>query len=321
MNKPLVFMVPGQGTQYPGMAQSLYTDHKGFRRQIHSLLETTSAPLTDQILAVIKNDGKGKETDLSDCRLTHPLIFVVHYALAETLKEEGIMPDFVFGYSLGELTSLAINGSLSSQTALQFAIETGRWIAELTPERQMMAILASPEIQNECYPFFESITLACHNFAKHFVITGTPSELKAIAAELRNEEVHHELLPINRGFHSAAMDPFTQQAAKWSSTIEWQPSTVPLISCAIGNVAPLSALKNNHLGFIHRQPVRFSDTFQTIEAELSPNYVDLSTTGTMAAFARQLVSPDRRSAVSAVQSRFGDAKRHFETFLSQSANL
>lgn len=317
MRRPLVLMVPGQGVQYPGIFEGLYKHHRGFRDQLDSLLDAAPSPLTSKLLTVIKNDASVTASDLSDCRLTHPLVFAVHYALAKTLRSEGVEPDYVLGYSLGELTASAINGSLSPHTALQLAIDTGAWVADHTPEQPMMAILAAPDIQQKCYPYFEAISIACHNYPEHFVITGTPGELEAIAAELRQEGVHHELLPINRGFHSSAMDPFKQEAAQWASAIEWYSPRAPLISCALGGVASLSDLRNNHLGTIHRQPVHFSDTLRAVEAEWSPNYVDLSATGTLAAFARQLIPSSRRSALHTAHSRFGDGLRHFEAFLSR----
>ena len=310
-------MVPGQGVQYPGMLEGLHTNHRGFRNHLNAVLDLAPGSLASRLLAVVRNDNRIEDSDLSDCRLTHPLVFAVHYALAETLRTEGIEPDYVLGYSLGELTASTINGSLPLPTALRLAIDTGIWVAEHTPERQMMAILAAPEIQQACYPYFEATTVACHNYAEHFVITGTAGELEAIAIELRHEGVHHELLPINRGFHSSAMDPFEEHAAQWSRSIEWQSCRAPLISCALRKVASPSELKRNHLGTIHRQPVHFAETFRAIEADWTPDYIDLSATGTLAAFARQLISPSRRSSLYTVHSRFGEGQKHFEHFLTR----
>lgn len=317
MSRPIVFMVPGQGVQYPGMLGGLYARNGEFRHQLDCLLREAPTPLAERLLAIIKNEASVRACELEDCRLTHPLVFAVHYALAETLRIKGIKPDYVLGYSLGELTASAINGSLPIKTALKLAIETGAWVAEHTPERRMMAILASPNIQQDYYPYFESITVTCLNYAGHFVITGTSHELEAIAGELRSEGVHHELLPINRGFHSSAMDPFKLQAAKWSQSIEWRPPRAPLISCALAKVCPPSVLQDNHLGTIHRQPVRFAETFRRVEEEWAPRFIDLSATGTLAAFARQLISPSRRSAIHTVHSRLGKGEQHFETFLAR----
>jgi acyl transferase domain-containing protein len=317
MNQPTVFMVPGQGVQYPGMVGDLYEQNDEFRFHLDHLLAQTPAHLTKNLYTFIKNEPRVGESVLKDCRLTHPLIFIVHFAIAKTVQSNGIQPDYVLGYSLGELTASVINGSISFEKGLQLAVDTGAWVADHTPERHMMAILSAPDICYACYPFFKSVTVACLNYSKHFVITGSSHEIEAIANELRNEGIHFEFLPINRGFHSSAMDSLRQQAAEWSQSIEWREAHVPMISCTLGKIASRKDLEDNHLGNIHRQTVRFADTLHAVEHNLEPKYIDLSVTGTLAAFARKIIKPARKSAIHTVHSRFSGGNKHFENFLEQ----
>ena len=142
----------------------------------------------------------------SDCRFTHPLIYLLHYCLGQTLRDEGIVPDMLLGYSLGELTACALADTISFAEGMNLATKAGHWVADNTPEMGMMTVLASPEIANDYFPLFEETTIACSNYPSHFVLTGASAQLGELADQLRNDEIALEILPIRRGFHSATMD-------------------------------------------------------------------------------------------------------------------
>lgn len=317
MSRPIVFMAPGQGVQYAGMGGSLYAGNKGFRGLMDQSLQQFESEWTSRIATIIRHPERVIESDLEDCRITHPLVFTVHYALGALLQAHGIRPTHVLGYSLGELVASVLSGALSLEDGMKIALETGAWVHENTPPAGMMAIFASPEVQADYYPYFEGVATACHNFPDHFVVSGRREELALIADQLTPDGIHCEMLPIRRGFHSPDMDPFQIKAANWAHERpdHWRKGSIPQYSCALGRELTSADLTYHHLGRVHRRPVLFQSTFRKIDQELQPRFIDLSVSGTLAAFARKLVPRARTGDILSLQSRFGDGNTQFERFL------
>ena len=322
MSRPIIVMSPGQGVQYPGMGSALYASDDSFRSEFDQALKPIDRGLADRIRALIRQPNQMDEQVLEDCRVTHPFVFVIHYALARRVELEGIRATHILGYSLGEFLASVLSGHLSVEEGLQLAVETGRWVHEHTPERRMMAILANPEIRSDYYPFLEGVKLACYNYPEHFVVTGRKEELELIANEVAADGYHYEMLPIRRGFHAAEMDPFLREAATWpASPVKALPrDPLPQYSCALGRSLTVADIRDNHWGKVHRLPVQFEATFQKIDAELQPRYLDLSVSGTLAAFARKLIPRNRYSDIYSLQSRLGDGITQFQRFLSRWRN-
>jgi [acyl-carrier-protein] S-malonyltransferase len=104
------FVFPGQGAQYPGMGKSFY-DNNSFAKKI---FEQANEILGFRISDVMFN---GTEDDLKQTKITQPAIFlhsIISFKSIDTAK-----PDMVAGHSLGELSALTANGTLSFESGLQ----------------------------------------------------------------------------------------------------------------------------------------------------------------------------------------------------------
>jgi bacillaene synthase trans-acting acyltransferase len=311
---PIIFMAPGQGSQFPGMARELYLGNPAFRTQLDWAIERAPREIREFVQRVVLQPEGVTETQISDCRFTHPLVFIIHYALGKTLLASGVRADAYLGYSLGELTSCALGSWIPFESALKMALDAGSWIAEHCPEMRMIAILSSQDIFHDLFPIFEESEIGCVNYAQHFVAVVPCEQVELISKNLQDEKIPHQILPIRRGFHSSAMESFRQFSQNWEIDFSKKKASAPIISCNLQRSIKPEDMEQGLLGATHRNVVHFENTIQQIEQSSQPHYLDLSLTGTLGAFLRKILPRDQQNRIHIIASRFGDESRAVEAF-------
>ena len=145
--RPVVFMFPGQGSQYPGMAEGLYRTEPIVRRTIDRcarILEPElGADLRKLLFPPQRRRARAAE-ELRDTRWAQPALFVVGYALAELWGSWGIRPAAMIGHSVGEYVAATLAGVMTLEDALRLIARRGQLISAL-PRGSMLAVMAPAE--------------------------------------------------------------------------------------------------------------------------------------------------------------------------------
>jgi acyl transferase domain-containing protein len=103
---PLALVFPGQGAQYGGMGQKLYTSFP----VIKEWLDRAASVADFDLLHLMFHD---QEKNLQKTRWQQPAMFALENAMARYLIALGIRPVAMAGHSLGELTALCLAGVYS----------------------------------------------------------------------------------------------------------------------------------------------------------------------------------------------------------------
>ncbi|HVU68311.1 MAG TPA: beta-ketoacyl synthase N-terminal-like domain-containing protein, partial [Ktedonobacteraceae bacterium] len=101
----LVFVFPGQGSQYVQMARDLYTGEALFRSQVDHCAALLAPELGLDLRSMLFPDDAQVATaaaQLNETWLTQPALFVIEYALAQLWISWGIQPQAMIGHSIGE---------------------------------------------------------------------------------------------------------------------------------------------------------------------------------------------------------------------------
>ncbi len=275
-NPDVIFMFPGQGAQYAGMARGLYEQDAEFKRQIDTfhdqLLAENNIDLRGVLFPAAGEEQQAAEL-LRRTHVTQPALFAIEYALARLLMRWGVQPAGVTGHSVGEYAAACIAGVMQPADALRLVALRGAMISEL-PEGKMLAVALPGEAVQERLD--ARLELAAMNSPGASVVAGDAAMVDAFEAELSNAGVPCQVLRTSHAFHSGMMAPVLEDFRAAVEKVQLRPAQLPIYSTVTGATADPAAYAQPQFWVDNiRQPVRFSEA--AAELLKQPNRVLLET--------------------------------------------
>ncbi|MBE6222735.1 MAG: ACP S-malonyltransferase [Bacteroidales bacterium] len=279
----IAYIFPGQGAQFPGMAQDLYPAHKELMEKANSLL---GFRITDIMF------GENEE-DLKATRVTQPAIFIHSTILAMSQEQK---PDMVAGHSLGEFSALVAAGALSFEDGLKLVslrAQAMQKCCEKTPGA-MAAIIKLPDnvIEDICAGI-PGVVPANYNSPGQVVISGEEAGIEEACVKFKEAGAKRALkLAVSGAFHSPLMEPAREELAK---AIEATPIRAPF--CPIyQNVSALPTtdpmvIKDNLLKQL-TSPVRWTQSVQNMIADGATKFVELGPGTVLQGLVKRIASPE-----------------------------
>ena len=112
--KKVIFIFPGQGSQYRGIGSDLFDRFESARRTYEEASDIVGYDMA-------KLSFKDPENKINLTRYTQPVLLTHHIACLRSYRElaaEPLVPQVAAGHSLGEYSALVVAGSLPFGTAL-----------------------------------------------------------------------------------------------------------------------------------------------------------------------------------------------------------
>jgi acyl transferase domain-containing protein/SAM-dependent methyltransferase len=262
--RPIVFLFPGQGAQYPGMAAALYKAETVVRHAIDRcarILQPTLKADLRKVLFAPKRDRRQAEEALKNTRFAQPGLFTVGYALAELWSSWGVKPTAMIGHSVGEYVAATLSNVMSLEDALMLIARRGRLISEL-PRGSMLAVLSPAEDLGRFVT--GNISIAAINGPSFTVMSGPDAEMARLQETLEKERIAARRLHTSHAFHSSMMDPILEPFEETVSTIKLSPPAKPFVSTFTGDWAGENVVKPEYWSRQLRNTVRFADGVRTL---------------------------------------------------------
>jgi len=310
MNKPIVFMFSGQGSQYFHMGKALYQSLATFRHWMDRLDDDFYILTGISVVSQLYDANKKKHDPFDNFLLSHVALFMVEYSLAQVLIERGIMPDYVLGCSLGEFTACSIAEVIGYETVLRNLVEQVYIVQECCRKGGMLAILHRSQLFEEQPVLHLNAELVAINYHSHFVVSGSLSGLQAIVTFLEQQNILYQRLPVPYAFHSSFMDPAAASYMSYLNSQTFRKPTVSYISCLTGD--QVTAFEPEYFWRIGREPINFPDAITYLEQTKEFTYIDLGPSGTLANFTKYYLNPGGKSTVYDIMTPFNTDLKNLE---------
>ncbi|MEC3653506.1 acyltransferase domain-containing protein [Bacillus siamensis] len=310
MSQPIVFMFSGQGSQYYQMGKELFAHNAVFRQKMLDLDDFAVSRFGVSVLKEIYQTANRLSDPFDRLLFSHPAIFMAEYALAYALEQKGIRPDCVIGASLGEYAAAAVSGVLSPEDAFDCVLEQAEIITETCRNGSMLAVLGNPKLYQDDPLLHENSELAAVNYQSHFVISGEQGHIRKIMDDLREKQIPHQLLPVSYGFHSAMVDQAEHPYKRFLAQKSIRTPFIPFISSATGEAE--TDIQADFFWNVVRKPIRFREALQFAESREKGLYIDAGPSGTLAAFAKQILPAGSAEHIRTIMTPFHKEQTHLQ---------
>ncbi|HZF37938.1 MAG TPA: acyltransferase domain-containing protein, partial [Blastocatellia bacterium] len=262
---PLVFMFPGQGSQYVNMGRRLYEGEREFRKQVELCSEVLREPLGFDLRRVLyppEGMEREAEAELNETRITQPALFVVEYAMAKKLGRWGIRPDAMIGHSLGEYVAACLSGVMRIEDALRLVSKRGEMMQEA--RGGMVAVMMGEAKARERING-SGLSIAAVNGPQQVVISGVDGAVEKLIEELSREGMVCKKLKARQAFHSKMMDGAAARFVEEVRKVELRRGEIEYISNVSGKTASAEEVTDpRYWGRQLRECVRFGDGIEEL---------------------------------------------------------
>jgi acyl transferase domain-containing protein/acyl carrier protein len=141
-NRPVIFLFPGEGAPWPGMAKQLYRTERCFRDQLDQCSDRINQRLSFDIRRFLCDDELASDSNTHSGVYTQAALFAVEYCLARLWLSWGVIPSAMFGHGLGEYVAATVAEAISIEDGVRLVVERAKLIGELPEGRQIVVDLS-----------------------------------------------------------------------------------------------------------------------------------------------------------------------------------
>ena len=261
----VVFMFPGQGSQYINMGLNLYQHEFIFSAAIDRCAEILKPWLNQDLRDIIypaAGDGEAAATALRQTVYTQPALFAIEYALAQLWMSWGVRPAAMIGHSIGEFVAACVAGVFSLEDGLKLVATRGRMMWDL-PAGAMLSVL-SPAA-TIAMRLTGDLAIAAINGPSLCVVSGPTDAVALLQTELESEGIICRPLHTSHAFHSPMMAPIVAPFADMVKTVTLSAPKIPFVSTVTADwITDAQALDPLYWASHLQATVRFADGVKTL---------------------------------------------------------
>ncbi|SFB79672.1 hybrid non-ribosomal peptide synthetase/type I polyketide synthase [Pseudoalteromonas denitrificans] len=274
----VVFVFPGQGSQYPEMAAELYQKETYFRQTIEHMAHILDPVLPYGLVQLLTSDQD--EAVLGNTEITQPLLVAFEVALAKLWQYWGVEPTACIGHSIGELAAAVISESLSVEAGLLLAAERGRILASLPKGGAMAAVMSDVEtVQLHIDKFSDGkvLAIAAHNDPNNVTLSGSESQLLLCLEKLTESGIKTRRLSVSHAFHSPFMAAAESDFSIALNKVQFKSPKYHILSTVTGERLTSEQWKNPNYWIDQlTHPVLFHEAVMALKADNRYQCIEIS---------------------------------------------
>lgn len=276
-----VFVFSGQGAQVPGMGKELY-EASPAAKAVFDMAESIRP-------GTIKQCFEGTKEELSVTINTQPCVFAVDLAAAAAVAEKGIRPDYVAGFSLGEIAALAFAGMMSYEKAFELVCKRAELMdkAACSEKGAMAAVLKlTPEKVEEICSGFNRAYPVNYNSPAQTVVAAAEDEIDALCEVVKENKGKAIRLAVSGAFHSPFMAEASEGLAEYLKGVELSEPGIPVYS----NVTA-QPYEGDYAQLISKQvrnPVQWQKTVENLIALGADRFIEVGVGKTLTGLIKKI---------------------------------
>jgi [acyl-carrier-protein] S-malonyltransferase len=266
------YLFPGQGAQFTGMGQDLYDASPKAKDLFHHANELLGFDITKIMF-------EGTAEELKETNVTQPAIFLHSTILAEVMGDS-FQPDVVAGHSLGELSALTANRTLSFSDGLLLVSQRAQAMqkaCELQPST-MAAVLGLEDaiVEKICAETPGIVVAANYNCPGQLVISGEIEAVNAACEALKEAGARRALLlPVGGAFHSPLMEPAREVLAAAIENTQFTAPACPIYQNVNAKATTDSSEIKKNLMAQLTAPVKWTQIVQNMIADGADKFIEV----------------------------------------------
>ncbi|MGW6839415.1 type I polyketide synthase [Streptomyces sp. NPDC054958] len=221
-----VFVFPGQGGQWPGMAAELLDTAPVFAARWDEC-ERALTPYTGFSITETVRSG----SPLEGVEVIQPVLFAVMVSLAELWRSYGVVPAAVVGHSQGEIAAACVAGALSLDDAARVVALRAKALRALAGDGGMVSVAVPRTEIEQWLPRWEGrVSLAAVNGPSAMVVSGEPDALEELMAHARSQDVRVRRIDVDYASHSAQVERIEDEIMAALGPVRPAAAPVPFLS-------------------------------------------------------------------------------------------
>ena len=261
----IAMLFPGQGSQAVGMGKDFCEEIPAARARFEEADKILGRDLSRIIF-------EGPLEELTATQNTQPALFTVEAVIADYLLEQGAIPLYTAGHSLGEYSALYAAGVISFEDGLKTVAARGAAMAEIgkqTPgtmaaimglDREKIASVLSQVKSGIVVP-------ANENSPEQTVISGEINAVNEACSLLKEAGAKRTIiLPVSGAFHSPLMQAAADKLQAALASVTFSAPRCPVITNVTAKAENDPALMKDLLVKQLISPVKWVDSMTTLAA-------------------------------------------------------
>jgi myxalamid-type polyketide synthase MxaE and MxaD len=271
----VVFVFPGQGSQWVGMGRQLLVSEPVFREAIEQCGTALSAYVDWSLVDELRASADASR--LRDIDVVQPTLFSVEVALAALWRSWGITPDAVVGHSMGEVAAAYVAGALTLDDAARVICLRSQLLRRISGKGAMAVVeLSLDEASRAIVGYETQLSIAVSNSPGSTVISGDVAAIEEVMATLLARDVFCRAIKVDVASHSPQVDVLRDDLLMALAPVRPRAATIPIYSTVTADVANGAEFDAAYWARNLRQPVLLSATVARLAGDGNTTFIEMS---------------------------------------------
>ncbi len=267
-----VFVFPGQGSQWAGMAVELLDESPVFAARM-AACEAALASFVDWSLTDVLRGVEGAP-GFDRVDVVQPVLWAVMVSLATLWRSYGVEPSAVVGHSQGEIAAAVVAGALSLEDGARVVALRSKAILALAGRGGMVSIPLPHAEVTELID--DRISVAAVNGPRSTVVSGDADALDELMDRCAEREIRAKRVPVDYASHSAHVASLEAELLDVLGPIQPRTAEIPFYSTVTGEPIDTTIVGARYWYDNLRNTVRFEDATRALLARGHSVFVECS---------------------------------------------